>query len=133
MISFTILNFCIILCKIQGFVNVWKPKNVIVNKFYVNMPKLSADIHSYPMWKVQIYDNLDYDEQKIVDKIHKIIPYLSYTKSIEKYNHMKNYGFCDLLIDTKENTEFYTYLLLSGDPVINCKCMPVKDYKKKNK
>ena len=73
MISFTILNFCIILCKIQGFVNVWKPKNVIVNKFYVNMPKLSADIHSYPMWKVQIYDNLDYDEQKIIDKLQFFI------------------------------------------------------------
>lgn len=85
----------------------------------------SLEINKYPMWKVILIGNQDYNKQDTLKKMQEIFPFITYVKCVEYFAELKKKGEIHLLNTHKEESEFYVFKLMYGDNKIYSRCEPL--------
>ena len=78
----------------------------------------------FPMWKVMIIKNEEYDKKQVVNKLKNILPFLSMDKCKQYFQEAQTKGSSDIAIVPQEHAEFYVFQLMNKEPIIYSRCVP---------
>ena len=113
---------------IEPEVKIKKNLKFLQQKKPLQKKKLATNqISNYPMWKVLMIKNENYDKKLVVEKMHNIMTFLSIRKCENLYEKAQKLGIIELTTAPQEHAEFYVFELMNNYPIIFSKCTPIID------
>lgn len=86
--------------------------------------ELQIDNKNFPMWKVILIKNDNYDKKQVINKILNIFPCISNKECIRYYNQAQSKGSVDIFTAPREHAEFYVFQLMNNEPIVYSRCVP---------
>lgn len=99
-------------------------KSVDVNDRHIFDYKLQIDNINFPMWKVILIKNDNYDKKQVINKILDTLPCISNKECIRYYNQAQSKGSADIFTAPREHAEFYVFQLMNNEPIVYSRCVP---------